>query len=107
MRAAVVFPEARFTLLHGYRVPFAGILSEEARQDEMTDLALDEQAAFIARVEEKIGQSGWVVGLVEYGGPDQLVADYVGGNAPDLIVLGAMTIPASWAPSAWMWLAPC
>jgi len=89
VRAAAMFPDAQFTLLHGYRVPFAGLLSEEAHHDEMKDLALDEQADFIARVEAKIGQSGRVVGLVEYGGPDQLVADYVGGNAPDLMVLGA------------------
>jgi nucleotide-binding universal stress UspA family protein len=89
VRAAAMFPEAQFTLLHGYRVPFAGLLSEEAHQIEMKELALHEQTDFIARVEAKIGQSGRVVGLVEYGGPDQLVADYVGGSAPDLMVLGA------------------
>lgn len=89
VRAAAMFPDAQFTLLHGYRVPFAGFLSEEANQDEMKDLALGDQAEFIARVEAKIGQSGRVTGLIEYGSPDQLVADYVGGNAPDLMVVGA------------------
>ena len=89
VRAASMFPDAQFTLLHGYRVPFAGLLSEEANHDEMEALALEEQANFVDRVEAKIGQSGRVVGLVEYGGPDQLVADYIGGHAPDLMVIGA------------------
>lgn len=89
VRAAAMFPDAQFTLLHGYRVPFAGYLSEDHHRDEMKDLALDEQAGFIARVEAKIGQSGRVAGFVEYGGPEQLVADYIGGSAPDLMVLGA------------------
>lgn len=89
VRAAGMFPDAQFTLLHGYRVPFAGFIDEGVHQAEMKDLALDEQAQFIARVERKIGQSGRMVALVEYGGPDRLVADYVGGNAPDLMVLGA------------------
>lgn len=89
VRAAAMFPDAQFTLLHGYRVPFAGYLTEDHHRDEMKDLALDEQAGFIARVEAKIGQSGRVAGFVEYGGPDQLVADYIGGSAPDLMVLGA------------------
>lgn len=89
IRAAAMFPDAQFTLLHGYRVPFAGFISEERHSDELKEGALEQQAGFIARVETKIGQRGRIVGLVEYGEPDQLVVDYIGGNAPDLMVLGA------------------
>lgn len=88
-RAAAMFPDAQFTLLHGYRVPFSGFLTEPGHQDELKALALDEQADFIARVEARIGQAGRFTLLVEYGGPDQLVADYIGGAAPDLMVIGA------------------
>lgn len=89
VRAAAMFPGAQFTLLHGYRVPFAGFLSEEAHHDEFRTLASDQQADFIARVEATIGQPGRLVGLVEFGGPSELVADYVGANDPDLMVVGA------------------
>lgn len=89
IRAAAMFPEAQFTLLHGYRVPFAGFLSEEADQGEFKALALEEQADFIARVEAKTGQRGRFVSMVEYGGPDQLVADFMTSSPPDLMVVGA------------------
>lgn len=95
-RAAAMFPHAQFTLLHGYRLPFAGFLSEVALHDEMKGLALQQQADFIARVEARIGQSGRVMGLVERGEPGQLVADYVDGNAPDLMVLGAHDHTGLW-----------
>ena len=89
LRAVAMFPHAQFTLLHGYRVPFVGFLSDVALLGEMKELALQQQTEFIALVEAKIGQSGRVLGLVECGEPRQLVADYFDGNAPDLMVLGA------------------
>jgi nucleotide-binding universal stress UspA family protein len=89
VRAAAIFPEAQFTLLHGYRVPFAGFISEDMHHQEFKESALKEQAEFIARLETSIGQAGRVAGLVEFGEPDQLIVDYVGCNAPDLMVLGA------------------
>lgn len=89
IRAATMFPDAQFTLLHGYRVPFAGFLSEHAEQAELKELALEEQADFIARVEARLGQAGRLTSLVAYGAPDQLVVEYIGGNAPDLMVIGA------------------
>lgn len=89
VRAAAMFPDAKFTLLHGYRVPFAGFIDEEGHRDEFTDQARRDQAAFIAKVEARTGESGRIVGLVEYGEADQLVADYIDDNAPDLMVLGA------------------
>jgi len=88
-RAACMFPDAQFTLLHGYRVPFAGFLTEQSHQGEIEALALHEQGDFIARVEARIGQAGRFTTLVAYGGPDELVSEYIGGNAPDLMVVGA------------------
>lgn len=88
-RAASMFHEAQFTLLHGYRVPFAGFLSDAAHEADFKEVAVEEQAGFIARVEARMGQSGRIIGLVEYGDPDQLVSDYVENIAPDLMVIGA------------------
>ncbi|WP_374512796.1 universal stress protein [Brevundimonas sp.] len=89
IRAAAMFPDGRFTLLHGYRVPFPGFVTEEASHDEFRAAALDQQAAFIARARTRIGGDLEVVGLVEYGEPDRLVADYVSANGADLMVVGA------------------
>lgn len=89
LRAISLFPHAQFTLLHAYRVPFAGFLSDVALHGEMEELALQRQAELIARVEAATGLSGRVHGFVERGEPRQLVTNYVGGNAPDLMVLGA------------------
>lgn len=89
IRAAAMFPEAQFILLHGYRVPFAGFLDEGADQPEFKALALEEQSDFISRVEAATGQRGRFVGLVEYGGSEELVVDFVGSNPADLLVIGA------------------
>ncbi len=96
LRAIALFPHAQFTLLHGYRVPFAGFLSDVAHRGEMEELALRQQAEFIARVEAKTGRSGRVLGFVECGEPGRLVADYVGETAPDLMVLGAHDHAGIW-----------
>ena len=88
-RAAVLFPSAEMTLLHAYRVPFAGFISETAHQDELRASALEHQEEFLARLKARMGDHAPLVVLTEYGSPEQLVAEYVAMQSPDLVVIGA------------------
>lgn len=88
-RTALLFPSAEISLLHAYRVPFAGFISETAHQDELRVSALEHQEEFLARVKARIGDHAPPMVLTEYGSPEQLVAEYVAMQAPDLVVIGA------------------
>jgi nucleotide-binding universal stress UspA family protein len=94
LSAAVMFPQARFVMLHGYRVPFAAFLSEEEHAEEFREEALERQRIFAQRLEAQLrGQVSQT--LVEYGSPDALVADYESAESPDLVVIGAHD-PREW-----------
>lgn len=84
-----LFPDATLTLLHGYRVPFSGFISEPANQDEMREEALENLAEFRKRLQVRAGGREPLTALVEYGSVEELEADYVRSHAPDLVVLGA------------------
>lgn len=89
VRAAAMFPEAAFTLLHAYRVPFTGFLSESEHDAEMRAMALEDQQAFVERVQAEAGRPLNITPRVEYGGPDERIDRFLRDHAPDLMVLGA------------------
>ncbi len=83
-----LFPEARLTLFHAYRVPFAGFLGREAHQDEFHATAAAECAAFLSRVQAPPAALAQMRNLIEYGSPDELISTYVRDRPVDLVVLG-------------------
>jgi nucleotide-binding universal stress UspA family protein len=84
-----LFPEAVFTLLHAYRVPFAGFLSIEANAPEMLENEQHQESDFIHRLEAHTGRIGAFTRLVEYGDLDSLIVDFVQTHQPDCMVVGA------------------
>lgn len=87
--AAAMFPQTRFVLLHGYRVPFAGFLNEEAHVEEFREEAVARQRMFLQRIRPQLQGFGVPEALIEFGSPERLIADYEDAQRPDLIVIGA------------------
>jgi nucleotide-binding universal stress UspA family protein len=87
-QAARLFPAAAMTVLHAYRVPFSGFLSESANQDALRASAHEALDQSLARLSPGLPAGYAPEALVEYGAPDDLAADYVRDRSPDLIVLG-------------------
>ncbi|WP_334163995.1 universal stress protein [Phenylobacterium sp.] len=87
--AIELLPRTDVALLHGYRVPFAGLVDEAANAPEFETWAQDHLDDFLARVEARTGAAARVRPLVEYGSPASLVAGYARDRDPDLVVLGA------------------
>lgn len=87
--AASRFPQAEFSLLHGYRAPFAGFLDEEALNRDLRTLALKDQRAFVARVRARAPGQPKLTAKVAAGDPDDLVVGPTAGDGADLMVVGA------------------
>jgi nucleotide-binding universal stress UspA family protein len=83
-----MFPEARITLLHAYRVPFEGFVSRDANRDEVLALAEGQCAGFLASLDAPKEQLGRIECLLEYGSPDELIGSHVWDKEVDLVVLG-------------------
>lgn len=99
LAAAAVFPDARFVLLHGYRVPFVGLIGEQPHAADFRQVAVDRQRAFAERIKERLHGRGMPQTLVEYGSANDLTARYEDTHKPDLIVIGAHE-PHNWLHSS-------
>lgn len=85
-RARSQFPDAKFTVLHGYSVPMLGLL-DSSRDQAIADAASrlrEEGRAFL----REAGVDDGVELLVEHGDPARLVQQYVDSVGADLVVLG-------------------
>lgn len=110
LRAATLFVEADLTLLHGYRVPFSGFMSEEANRKPLRVAAEAALEQTLARLAPHLADGQHVSGIVEYGSPEDLAADYIRARAPDLLVLGVSREGGRLAPGVVDWMligAPC
>jgi nucleotide-binding universal stress UspA family protein len=87
-QALRLFPDARMTLLHAYRVPFEGFMRKEANRCEFLGRAKRQCAAFLASIPLTEERRDWPECLIEYGSPDELIAAYVWDKEVDLAVLG-------------------
>lgn len=89
VRAAALFPEARFVLLHGYHVTFPVFLGEEGLAARFREDALERQELFAQRLKARLHGQGLPETLIEYGLPEVLAADFEQAEKPDLVVIGA------------------
>jgi nucleotide-binding universal stress UspA family protein len=87
-QALRLFPDARMTLLHAYRVPFEGVISKEANRAEVLDDAQRQCAAFLARIPIADDRRAELECLIEYGAPDELIGAYVWDRELNLAVVG-------------------
>lgn len=87
-QALRLFPDARMTLLHAYRVPFEGFISKEANRGEIQGEAERQCAAFLAAMPVAKEQRDRLECLIEYGSPDELIGTYVWDREVDLAVVG-------------------
>ncbi|MCD9007105.1 universal stress protein [Luteimonas sp. XNQY3] len=86
-RARALFPDARFTLLHGFTIPMLGLL--DSGRDEAVargrQQLRDEGAAFL----RALGAAGEDMELVvEYGDPARLAQQHVETFGTELVVVG-------------------
>jgi nucleotide-binding universal stress UspA family protein len=87
--ATELLPLAKLTLLHAYRVPFAGFLSVEENAPQILKDAQSAEREFVSRLEARTGRTDIFTLLIEYGDVDLLVRDFVRTQQPDCIVIGA------------------
>jgi nucleotide-binding universal stress UspA family protein len=87
-QALRLFPDARMTLLHAYRVPFEGFIGKEAHRGEVLGEAERQCAAFLADIPIEEERRDRLECLIEYGSPDELIGAYVWDNEVDLAVVG-------------------
>lgn len=99
IRAVNLFPETRFVLLHAYRTPFAGFLSEKDDAADFRREGMEAQRLFEQRLAPRLLHHDLPESLLEYGLVDELVLDYAANRHPDLVVLGAHD-PADWLANA-------
>lgn len=88
-RARAWFPQADLAVLHAYRVPFAGLVTEDAHWREARDQAVGLARAFMARVERDVAPATPPELLVEYGYVEPLVSDFVGARGAELVVVAS------------------
>lgn len=86
-RARALFPDARFTLLHGFTIPMLGLLDSgrDAAVARARQQLRDEGAAFL----RALGAAGEDIDLVvEYGDPARLAQQHVETFGTELVVVG-------------------
>jgi nucleotide-binding universal stress UspA family protein len=82
------FPEAKVTLFHAYRVPFAEFLDGESTREEFHRLAQGELAEFLEKSGLPPETRARLNCVIEYGAPDTLLGSYIEHHPVDLVVLG-------------------
>jgi nucleotide-binding universal stress UspA family protein len=87
-RALSMFPDARMTLVHAYRVPFEGFISRDANEAELLADAQRECAAFLASLDAPPDTLARMECLIRYGTPESVVGRHVWENDTDLVVMG-------------------
>lgn len=86
-RALALFPDARFTLLHGFTIPMLGLMDSgrDAAVARGREQLRDEGEAFL----RTLGAAGDGVELViEYGDPARLAQQHVESFGTELVVVG-------------------
>jgi len=87
LRAMTLFPGASLSLLHAYRVPFAGFLGE-ATANEVREAASAETQAFAGSLASKASFETSPTVRLEQGSPEVLVQNLTRSGAVDLTVIG-------------------
>jgi len=86
-RARALFPDARFTLLHGFTIPMLGLMDSgrDAAVAQGRRQLQDEGAAFL----RALGADGEGIDLViEYGDPARLAQQHIETFGTELVVVG-------------------
>lgn len=87
-QARSMFPDARMTLAHAYRVPFEGFISRDANEAELLADAQRECAAFLSRLDAPPASLARMECAIRYGTPESVVGTHVWENDIDLVVMG-------------------
>lgn len=86
---AAYFPEAAFTLFHGYDIPFGGLLDKRGERDELYRMEKRCGDEFLAATPLDERQRGRVDVRIEHGAAGRLLWDYVREQGVDLTVIGS------------------
>lgn len=86
--AARLFPEARLTLLHAYRVPFEGFLSRSDNQQQFEDHAKVKREDFLRGIDLPAPTRESLRTEIVYGSPEASLHDYVVDNDVEFVTVG-------------------
>ena len=84
---AAILPDARFVLLHAFRVGFEGLVSRSGNEDQARAEASKQMDAFIARLDPALRER--VRSELVYGAPEEAIAPYVQKAHPQLTLVGS------------------
>ncbi|MCW5716306.1 MAG: universal stress protein [Bauldia sp.] len=87
VRAMSLFPGSSLSILHAYRVPFAGFLGEGTAKD-VRDAANAETLAFVGGLGEKATFESPPTVRLEQGSPEVLLQSLTRSGSVDLTVIG-------------------
>ncbi len=91
-KAMSLFPGASLSVLHAYRVPFAGFLGQDSAK-AILDAATAETLAFVHRLGEKMDFRSPPSARLEQGSPEVLLRSLTRSEDIDLTVIG---VHATW-----------
>lgn len=83
------FPDAGFTLLNGYDIPFSIYLDRKNLNQGFRDMGQEAARDFLAEADIPAEVRDRAVAVVEQGAPEALLRDYVHGHGTDLTVVGS------------------
>jgi nucleotide-binding universal stress UspA family protein len=86
--ALCMFPEARMSLAHAYRVPFEGFISREANEGELLTDAQNGCAAFLSSLGVSADAVAEIECLIRYGSPEGVIGRHVWDQEIELAVMG-------------------
>lgn len=87
VHGVALFPDSTLTILHAYRLPFAGFLGEGNTQ-AMLEMATTETLGFAHRLGDRLELSTAPVVHLEEGSPESLLQSLSASRPHDLTVLG-------------------
>lgn len=83
--AVKLFPGSQTSLLHGYHIPFSGILIDDGIRAEFRELGEKAAQNFLASA----GLPADFPHIVEQGAPEELLSRHLEENEPALVVVGS------------------
>ncbi len=83
------FPDAGFTLLNGYDVPFSIYLDRQNLNQGFREMGQEAARGFLAEADIPAQVRDRAAAVVEQGAPEALLRDYVHSHHPDLTVVGS------------------
>lgn len=89
MTAVGCFPDAAFTLFHGYDVPFASFLDKRGLRDQVSALEKECGEEFLSATPLDEKRRRHIPTLIEHGIPERLLSNYVRDRRADLTVIGS------------------